>query len=154
MHTVLPIVLVGLLLGGSVWYVERIKGERDTALANVKTAQENYAKAQGVISSDKQSINDLVALRLIDAKSLSTLSDSVSQLNAKYSARPAERQQLEKTNVVVKNYLDQPVPDDLRKLLDAHNSRYFGPNASGQNVSAGATPAVPATANSAASPDH
>lgn len=127
-HSVIPMIVVGALVGGTMWYIKGVKSDRDAALKDVATLKDNYLKAEGVISEQKLSIDSLLDLRKLDAETLAGLTKANSNLSMAFAKRQGERAKLEKTNVQVKTYLDVPVPDDLRRLLDNAGAKYRGPD--------------------------
>ncbi len=135
----IPMLLVAALIGGSMWYVKTIKADREAAQAQVRVLEANMEVAKRVVKNQENTIGQLIEIRKLDAASMQLLAENNTALIGKFDKRKTARNELESKNVDVKKYLDEPVPDDLRRLLNNANGKYLSANQ-------GSGPAAPGTA--------
>lgn len=117
-------------------YVDKLKAERKDAIASEKLA---LTKLDSVIQTNlqnAQAFNDLVDIRRQDSEVLLHLSARITNIQVSLEKTKQSISQLEQTNAEVKKYLDTPVPDDLRRLLNGPRNQGGDADAGGKGDSA------------------
>jgi len=94
-------------------------------------------EVEAVNERQNETISTLKGLREKDAKALTTLVKQYETLAARDLESRTKVHELEKINASVRKYLDQPVPAELARLLDAENHN----GASGGNGTPAGIPA-------------
>lgn len=115
--------LLTILISSCLFYVDYLKTSRDKALIDNKKLQSQILTLGGVIDHQRVVINQVSALRKIDADIITRMYQNSQALTRQMNLRSETRRELEKTNVAIKNYLDQPVPDDLRVMFNNQFTR-------------------------------
>lgn len=123
----LPTLIVAGALTGLITYVQGLRHDKDL-LETEKTQMGQTIQMQSeTITRQQNDMKLMQELRMLDGEILAGLYKD-NQALAKNSAKRAEaRNQLEKTNAVVKTYMDTPVPPDLVGLLNSQIAEYRVP---------------------------
>ena len=116
------LIAVLIAVAGFTFSLWLSKGETEKELSQAKTS---LASVQGRLNSVEQinqtqeaTIGELKELRLIDAQALTGLLSDYKTLSKSDTRARKRLDTLEKTNEVVRNYLDQRIPPDLACLLN------------------------------------
>jgi len=107
--------VVVALLVAMLWF----RGEAIKASADLKALQTSYDTLKAVNADNLQTINRITAMRAADDALLAGLARDVAAINKAAADQTAAIQDLERSNETVRDYLAIPVPDDLRRLLNA-----------------------------------
>lgn len=111
---VLALVAAAVLVGGaSCGYSKYKRLETELELATTR-----LAVAEEVNRSNAELIRDLQEQRRRDSDAIASLLEATQQIREAVNATNSAIRQLGATNEEVRNYLDLPVPDDLRRLLN------------------------------------
>lgn len=118
-YALLAVLLVTLGLSFSLWLSRKKTDDMlTTANEHIELLKTRVAVVEQVNEFQQGTIDTLEQLRAQDAKALTGLSDDYERLNSRDQSVRKRIQELEKTNAQVRSYLDQPLPDDLRSLLN------------------------------------
>lgn len=121
---VLALVAAAVLVGGaSCGYSKYKRLETELELATTR-----LAVAEEVNRSNAELIRDLQEQRRRDSDAIASLLEATQQIREAVNATNAAVRQLGATNEEVRNYLDLPVPDDLRRLLNDPETGAPGPD--------------------------
>ncbi len=105
---------VGLLLIATLWF----RGEAESAAKERDALQTKYDTVKAVNDDQKLTITRITAMRAQDDAILKVLSADVAAINKATADQTAAIQDLERSNVTVRDFLAMPIPDDLRRLLN------------------------------------
>lgn len=122
-HVVPTLLLVGLITG-VVGYAHNLRLERDLAMVENKTLQKDVDRMTTNANNDQIIIQQLNDLRAIDSQTMMAIHEENKSLYSAAIDRQTKITQLEKTNAKVKVYLNEPVPADLRMLIDSQTAKY------------------------------
>lgn len=116
------LIAVLITVAGFTFSLWLSKGKTEKALSHAKSS---LASVQGRLDSVEQinqtqeaTIGELKELRLLDAQALTGLLSDYKSLSKSDTRARKRLDTLEKTNEVVRNYLDQRIPPDLVCLLN------------------------------------
>lgn len=118
---ILALVVAGVLVGGaSCGYLKykRFEAEYKRLKTELELTTTRLAVAEGVNRSNAELIRDLQEQRRRDSDAIVSLLETTQQIREAVNATNSAIRQLGATNEEVRNYLDLPVPDDLRRLLN------------------------------------
>lgn len=118
---VLALVAAAVLVGGaSCGYskYKRLETEYEYLKTELELATTRLAVAEEVNRSNAELIRDLQEQRRRDSDAIASLLEATQQIREAVNATNSAIRQLGATNEEVRNYLDLPVPDDLRRLLN------------------------------------
>ena len=123
-HVLLTVVIIAGTLAVTLW-VQREKTESKLAEATLKIGklQDRVQIIETVNSAQEATIGNLRDLREQDAKALAGLTTDFEALNLSDSAYKKRLAELEKNNAEVRAYLDQPLPTELRNLVQKRTAR-------------------------------
>lgn len=118
-YVLIALVIASASLAVTMWFQrERLDKKLETAQVKIG-ALERKVQAVETINREQQSqIENLAELREIDSKALTGLNDDYRALNDRDVRLNKQMRNLENSNATVRGYLDTPVPDDLRRLLN------------------------------------
>lgn len=128
---VLALVAAGVLVGGaSCGYskYKRLEAEHKRLKTELELATTRLAVAEEVNRSNAELIRDLQVQRRRDSDAIMSLLEATQQIREAVNATNSAIRQLGATNEEVRNYLDLPVPDDLRRLLNDPETRAPDPD--------------------------
>jgi hypothetical protein len=121
---VIEYVLIALLLATagftlSMWLS---KGRTEKALTTVQTeltrAKSRLNSVEQINQAQQATIKDLRDLRAKDALALTGLADDMARLGLRDQDMRRQISELEKSNATVSEYLNQPIPTELKRLLE------------------------------------
>ena len=122
---VLTLVAAGVLVGGaSCGYskYKRLETEYKRLQTELELAAARLAVAEEVNRSNVELIRDLQEQRRRDSDAIQSLLEATQQIREAVNATNSAIRQLGATNEEVRAYLDLPIPDDLRRLLNDSSS--------------------------------
>jgi len=122
---VLTLVAAGVLVGGaSCGYskYKRLETEYKRLQTELELAAARLAVAEEVNRSNAELIRDLQEQRRRDSDAIQSLLEATQQIREAVNATNSAIRQLGATNEEVRAYLDLPIPDDLRRLLNDSSS--------------------------------
>lgn len=122
---VLALLAAGVLVGGaSCGYskYKRLETEYKRLETELELATTRLAVAEEVNRSNAELIRDLQEQRRRDSDAIASLLETTQQIREAVTRTNLAIRQLGATNEEVRNYLDLPVPDDLRRLLNDSGS--------------------------------
>ncbi len=114
-----PYAIIAVLAIGLLWY----RGNAIDAAANLKATEVQLAEVKSANEAQAKTIERITAQRVADDAVLVELSSKLAELRTKADETQASIAELERTNEQVKSYLANPVPSDLRGLLNRPNGR-------------------------------
>lgn len=106
-----------LILGGALAfgiYFLTTTMKIDRLEKNLSISEANNVILETANKEQADSIAHLEMLRGVDADAIEKLTQSVQKIAAQEKTTRAKINELERTNSDVKEYLDRPIPDDLR----------------------------------------
>lgn len=98
------------------------KSRLDTATTKVEATEQRLGSVEKENKRLGESVIFLANQREKDTASFKMLATALSAEKQNYTLLKSKLDNLEKSNADVKAYLDQRIPDDLRRLLDAGTS--------------------------------
>jgi len=122
---VLTLVAAGVLVAGaSCGYskYKRLEAEYKRLQTELELAEARLAVAEEVNRSNVELIRDLQEQRKRDFDAIQSLLEATQQIREAVNATNSAIRQLGATNEEVRAYLDLPIPDDLRRLLNDTSS--------------------------------
>lgn len=114
-----PYVAIAALVAGLLWY----RGNAIEAAADLKAKEVQLAEVKSANDAQAKTIERITAQRVADDAVLVELSSKLAELRTKADETQASIAELERTNEQVKSYLANPVPSDLRRLLNRPDVR-------------------------------
>lgn len=126
----LPVLLVAGALTGLITYVQGLRHDNDLLTTQKEQLGQTITNQKATIAQQQGDLQMMMDMRKLDADIMAGLYKD-NQAFAKNQVKRAEaRTQLEKTNAVVKTYMDTPVPPDLVGLLNGQLAEYRVPRPS------------------------
>jgi len=107
-------VLLAALVATALWY----RGQAISASAEAKDAQKQLATAVDANKAANSTIDALQEQARLDSRLVSSLVEEMRNIGASVEAQSQKLSELEKSNEVVRDFLNRPVPSDLGKLYD------------------------------------
>jgi septal ring factor EnvC (AmiA/AmiB activator) len=118
-YFLIAMVIASASLAVTMWFQrERLDRKLETAQGKIGALERKVIAVETINREQQGQIENLASLREIDAKALTGLNDDYRELDARDARMHNKLNKLENTNATVRGYLDTPVPDDLRKLLN------------------------------------
>lgn len=118
-YILIALVIASASLAVTMWFQrERLDKKLDTAREKISTLESKVQAVEAINAAQESQIANLASLREIDAKALTGLNDDYRALNDRDVRLSKKMNNLENSNATVRGYLDTPVPDDLRRLLN------------------------------------
>lgn len=114
-----PYIVIALLIGGLLWY----RGEAIDAAATLKAKELQLVEVKAANEAQAKAIDRITAQRAADDAVLVQLTTTLTDLRTKADETQASITELERTNEEVKTYLSNPVPGDLKRLLNRPDAR-------------------------------
>ncbi len=127
---VIEYILIGLIvaMAGVLFTLWLQKGTIELNLEKTKnslsTVQERLDVVEDANSKNNQTIEQLKQLRIRDNKALQELVQNFQELSDINLAVKNKLRELEATNEVVRKYLNAPIPDSLRGLLNGTSTAH------------------------------
>lgn len=117
-HILLAVVIIAGTLAVTLWVQrERTEGKLADATNKIGALQNRVQAIETVNSAQEATIGHLRELREADAKALAGLTTDFDELNLADTAYQKRLAELEKNNAAVRAYLDQPLPPELRSVV-------------------------------------
>lgn len=138
-----PILLFLGAVTSLIVYVQGLRSEVELKTAENSLLQSSIATLNGVVEGQHADLKGLRALRTLDAETMATLYTENQKLAQAQLQRAQGRSQLERTNAQVKSFLDTPVPDDLRRMLNGQTANRRGAGKTSGGVPASGSAAGP-----------
>lgn len=114
-----PVIILLSALAINVIYIGWIKSEKDAAEQQQALLDDKVNDLQDIITQQSQSVKSLLDLREKDYEVLSGLSARFQSIEREMTSLQRARNEIKATNDEVKNYLNAPVPAELRSLYNA-----------------------------------
>lgn len=114
----LPMLLVMGFLFSTIHYINLLKRDVQEADREKVTAQMETERITSVVEGQSESIQGLLDLRERDSATLLSLASRFSLIEQEMGQLSRLRVELEKVNAEVKEYLDTPIPLELRSLYN------------------------------------
>lgn len=124
MTHLVPILLLLLAIASGWLYVKDLEKTVELQQTENDALHNSIFTLNGVIASQAVDLSGLRDLRKLDSETMASLYTVSQELAKEHFNRAQSLNQLERTNEKVKSYLDIPVPDDLRRVLDAQTAKY------------------------------
>ena len=113
------------------------KSRLDTAAGKVEATEERLGNVEGENRKLGEAVVFLANQREKDTSSFKTLSSALASEKASHKLLQDKMVNLEKSNADVKAYLDERIPDDLRRLLNEEGTPTATKSGSNQNQAPG-----------------
>lgn len=118
-YVLTAIVIVFASFTVTLWFSkQKMEKSLVAAASQIQHLQNKVTAVEQVNAAQEDVIKNLQELRVVDNKALTGLSDDYRRLNLQDKAVSNKLTALEKSNAPVREYLDQPLPPELRELLN------------------------------------
>lgn len=118
-YILIALVIASASLAVTMWFQrERLDKKLETARTKITALEGKVQAVEQINAAQEEQLRNLSELRQIDAAALTGLNDDYRALNEHDAKMSKKLNNLENSNATVRSYLDTPVPDDLRRLLN------------------------------------